>query len=138
MQCTDCLEKLRVRVYEGTLVQECPRCRGFFIEHETLARIAREELEPRSDEERQAAADAALGRSYVGDASTVSARRCSACGELMQRYPYAFSSGVIVDGCSTHGIWLDLGELERIEAWAEADRRGMIRAAARVAGGDGR
>ena len=131
MHCTVCRDRLKVRVYEGTLVQECPGCEGMFVEHETLAKIARDELEPRSEDERLAAAETAAGRRFVGDASDVSARRCCRCNEYMLRYTYAFSSGVIVDGCANHGIWLDRGEVERIEAWAEADRRGMITAASR-------
>jgi Zn-finger nucleic acid-binding protein len=42
----------------------------------------------------------------------------------MRRYIHAYDSGVWVDACSDHGIWLDPGELERLEAMAEAARRG--------------
>lgn len=132
MDCTVCRERLKVRIYEGTFVQSCPSCHGFFVEHETLAKIAREEHAPRDEAELVAAAEASNGRPGATDASTVSVRRCCVCDRVMRRYAYAFSSAVLVDGCDEHGIWLDAGELERIEAWAEADRRGMIAAAARA------
>jgi hypothetical protein len=32
-------------------------------------------------------------------------------------------SGIPIDECSEHGAWLDAGELERIEAYAEGVRR---------------
>lgn len=129
MDCTVCRVKLKVRVHEGALVHGCEACRGFFVAHDTLAKIAREEVAPRGESERRAAADASSGRQRVADASPVSARRCPVCERMMGRFSYAFSSAVIVDGCDQHGIWLDDGELERIEAWAEADRRGMIASA---------
>lgn len=133
MNCTVCRVKLKVRVYEGTFIQECPSCRGLFVEHETLAKIAREETAPRDEEERSAAAAAANGSQAGGplDNSDVSSRRCCVCSRTMSRYPYAFSSAVIVDGCPDHGIWLDEGEIERIEAWAEAERRGMVQGTSR-------
>ena len=131
MNCTVCNVKLKVRVYEGTFVQECPSCRGLFVEHETLAKIAREEIAPREESERSAAAEAASGRPGPTDNSTVTARRCPVCNRTMARYSYAFSSAVIIDGCSDHGIWLDEGEIERIEAWAEAERRGMVQPSSR-------
>jgi Zn-finger nucleic acid-binding protein len=137
MNCTVCRVKLKVRVYEGTLVQECPSCKGLFVEHETLARIARDEIAPRDEDERHAAAEAANGRPGPVDRSPVNSRRCSTCGKTMARYTYAFSSAVVVDGCPEHGIWLDAGEIEQVEAWAEAERRGMIQAASRhIAGYD--
>lgn len=131
MKCTVCNVKLKVRVYEGTLVQQCPSCGGMFVEHDKLAKIARDEVAPREETERTAAAVAANGRPGPEDLSTVSKRRCSACEKVMRRYTYAYSSAVVVDGCQEHGIWLDAGEIERIEAWAEADRRGMIASASR-------
>ena len=131
MNCTVCRVKLKVRVYEGALVQECPSCHGMFVEHETLAKIARDEIAPREEAEREAAAESANGRLGATDLSDVSARRCSSCNRTMARYTYAFSSAVIVDGCPDHGIWLDAGEIERIEAWAEAERRGMIQGVSR-------
>lgn len=44
----------------------------------------------------------------------------------MQRLMYAYDSGVHIDSCKTHGIWLDAGELQRIEAWFEAQQRIMV------------
>jgi len=105
-------------------VRACPGCGGTFLPHSDLAIIAREEGAPRSEAERQAAANAATGRAADDPGAYI--RRCPICRALLRRYVYAFSSGVVVDACEDHGIWLDAGELERIEAWSEADRRGIV------------
>lgn len=39
---------------------------------------------------------------------------CVRCGALMNRKNFAKISGVIMDECRSHGVWLDGGELERI------------------------
>jgi Zn-finger nucleic acid-binding protein len=36
---------------------------------------------------------------------------------------YAYESGIQIDQCSSHGIWLDAGELDRVEAWYEGNER---------------
>ena len=39
---------------------------------------------------------------------------CVRCGKLMNRKNFGRISGVIVDECGAHGVWLDAGEMERI------------------------
>jgi hypothetical protein len=38
----------------------------------------------------------------------------------MERVNYDEASGILVDSCMEHGVWLDGGELSRLETWAEA------------------
>jgi Zn-finger nucleic acid-binding protein len=52
---------------------------------------------------------------------------CPKCGAAMGRMP--LPSGVEIDVCEDHGVWLDVGELERIVQF-QSQRRG--------AGGAGR
>jgi len=39
---------------------------------------------------------------------------CVRCGELMNRKNFSRISGVVIDECSSHGVWLDAGEIEKI------------------------
>lgn len=39
---------------------------------------------------------------------------CVRCGEIMNRKNFARISGVIIDECGDHGVWLDPDELEKI------------------------
>jgi Zn-finger nucleic acid-binding protein len=47
-------------------------------------------------------------------------RKCPVCKELMHRINFGARSGVIVDQCKTHGVWLDSGELKRLLDWKKA------------------
>ncbi len=45
---------------------------------------------------------------------------CPVCGKLMNRVNYGSRSGVVVDSCREHGLWLDAGELKRLLEWTKA------------------
>jgi Zn-finger nucleic acid-binding protein len=54
---------------------------------------------------------------------------CPRCGDLMNRSNYGRISGVLIDSCKPHGMWLDGGEADKIAVFiesgglAEAERR---------------
>ena len=48
---------------------------------------------------------------------------CPDCGKLMNRRSFGQRSGVIVDDCREHGVWLDGGELRRLIRWTQAGGR---------------
>lgn len=39
---------------------------------------------------------------------------CPRCGRYMNRENFSKISGIVIDRCGDHGVWLDSGELERI------------------------
>jgi len=47
-------------------------------------------------------------------------KRCPVCDSMMHRLNYRAVSGVIVDKCHKHGIWLDAGELLQLYEWKKA------------------
>jgi len=46
--------------------------------------------------------------------------KCPVCGNLMNRVNFGARSGIVVDTCNTHGMWLDGGELKRLLDWRKA------------------
>lgn len=48
---------------------------------------------------------------------------CACCGGQMERGRFAASSGVVVDVCPRHGVWLDQGELAHVAAYAASPSR---------------
>ncbi|NVN90855.1 MAG: zf-TFIIB domain-containing protein [Desulfuromonadales bacterium] len=43
--------------------------------------------------------------------------KCPVCSQLMNRVNFGVRSGVIVDRCKAHGVWLDGGELRHLFEW---------------------
>ncbi len=44
-------------------------------------------------------------------------RKCPRCATVMMRRNFGGISGVIIDECSVHGVFLDAGELEALETF---------------------
>ncbi len=49
--------------------------------------------------------------------------KCPDCRQMMHRKSFGRRSGVIVDSCRHHGVWLDGGELAQILKWVAAGGR---------------
>jgi Zn-finger nucleic acid-binding protein len=122
-QCPRCKAPLASRVLGDVSLVECSHCGGFWMAHEAFVRACEEHdsatLVERALGERPAA-------QQVLDLETVHYLKCIACGELMWRKNYGTASGVIIDVCKQHGVWLDARELERILAFVRGG--GLARA----------
>ena len=57
---------------------------------------------------------------------------CLRCDELMVRRNFQGRSGIVIDLCRHHGVWLDHSELERIVAWIRENGPVRARAGYRV------
>lgn len=51
-------------------------------------------------------------------------RDCPRCGQVMRRRNFGTISGVVIDECGRHGVLLDPGELQAIEAFVQAGGAG--------------
>jgi hypothetical protein len=120
-RCPKCESKpklVQVRIGE-TLVEECGRCAGLWVEHRTFERL-------QNDKEEHATI---LGMPAPESARANEAVRyvpCPSCGELMNRLNFARCSGVIIDTCKKDGIWFDADELRQIVAFIEGG--GLVKA----------
>lgn len=96
----------------------CPGGHGAWLQREQLARIARGHDADTTDAQERSA----LRQSDDLPAELVTGRfhDCPVCGDTLRKDDYRYGSGVVIDVCDEHGIWVDSGELERMEAWAEA------------------
>jgi Zn-finger nucleic acid-binding protein len=47
-------------------------------------------------------------------------RKCPMCSERMSHLHFGGNSGVILDRCGTHGVWLEGSELKRLTEWWRA------------------
>jgi Zn-finger nucleic acid-binding protein len=136
-KCPACRGEMHwIRVGDVDLL-ECAACDGTWIEREAFNRLCtqREQL-PAVATQGPATAFAKApavkkaghhGSPGVGAPNVVSGfsrtspttsrvkyRPCPQCGKLMNRQNFARLSGAVVDSCSSHGTFLDRGELHQI------------------------
>ena len=46
--------------------------------------------------------------------------KCPVCHAFMSRINFGYRSGVVIDRCTAHGIWLDSGEITHLLEWKKA------------------
>ena len=119
--CPRCRIKLRtvdLRKSGRFLIERCEQCLGIFFDPGEL----------------EALVEASVSRVYEVDLerlhtlleeetahqAPVNYVPCPVCAELMNRKNYGTRSGVIVDTCKQHGVWLDGGELKQLLKWVKA------------------
>jgi Zn-finger nucleic acid-binding protein len=110
LSCPRCREQMQALRLGATAVRECSACGGLWLDPESLQKLA-DAREQHAD-----VVSVLATRLPVVPATTDVVRYvpCPSCGKLMNRVNFAHSSGVIIDVCRTHGLWLDRGELERL------------------------
>jgi len=128
--CPTCDLPLEPETASGQVFERCAQCCRVYFSHDALQQLLSTHAAPPD----------ARGAGYRRPSpltDSVRYRKCPSCGELMLRQNFRESSGVVVDVCAAHGIWLDRGELATLiefastGAMAEAERRIGERADAR-------
>ncbi len=110
---------LRPTEYEDVTIDVCLHCGGIWLdagELEVLQKTQDSDFRgvPRSELDSVTAAEG------MAQSKDEGMRDCVSCKDPMEKCEYASSSQVMIDRCSKgHGIWLDKGELARLESFYE-------------------
>ena len=93
----------------------CKKCHGRWIPLQTIVNLEKSFKKRREDIQQRATYIA----EFKEDKSPYS--RCPECDNMMQRFNFKKSSGIILDRCHSHGMWFDEGELELLQTfWLHA------------------
>lgn len=117
--CNTTFDNINIGLKERVLVKRCNDCDGVFIMEDILEQLIKREKNER------AKVDYKVLR-FIQDnprqkkETIIRYRRCPICENMMQRINYRAVSGVIVDRCLRHGVWLDGGELRQLFEWKKA------------------
>ena len=106
-QCPRCHKVLDLHTQEGEEYNICPQCSGLWLDRREFRRATRE-----SDVFRKE--NLANGSFHPPLPEAVAYIPCVRCRKMMNRKNFARISGVLIDECGRHGVWLDAGELEKI------------------------
>jgi len=115
--CPDCLtflESIDIGKNSRFIIEKCGRCYGLFFDHHELEKLLEERLDNSYWIDHHKLHSLLQ---YPLHRDRILYRKCPECSKIMQRKNYMNRSGVIMDVCSKHGIWLDAGELKQIQEW---------------------
>jgi Zn-finger nucleic acid-binding protein len=120
MECPRDGSALETKKREGDVeVDECGVCRGMWLDKGELEALQQASAErhlhvddPGSDSVERSINEVAQ--------LTARAAKCPRCGTNMSPRNYGFGSQIVIDTCSAGcGVWLDVGEAERLQAFYE-------------------
>ncbi len=126
LHCPRCVTTVLVgRLIGGVLLDECPTCRGTFVDVSALEGI----LKDRRHTKAQAMLTELVPPGTSGSFAVPNVQpdvqpdgpmyvKCPECHKLMNRRSFALGSGVIVDVCRAHGTWFDKNELSQVVEFA--------------------
>ncbi len=105
--CPRCRIPLELRRKDEIEIDVCPSCNGLWLDRGEFEIMTAESTVYREEKLTKEYSRPALPRKleYIP---------CVRCGKLMVMKNFAKISGVILDECGRHGIWLDSGELDKI------------------------
>lgn len=108
--CPRCHQKLKIIVIEGgggDQAEVCEKCKGLWLDLEEFKRTINPQRIPAEYIE-------CKKLWFKPNTDPVQYIACPRCGRLMNRENFMHISGVMIDRCRDHGVWLDAGELERV------------------------
>lgn len=113
IDCPGCGNPMEVDTERGIEIHRCIACAGLWLDPG--------ELESMVDDPGPTQADLPTLREGMKEVRVATGpvryRKCPRCQHVMARRNYGSHSGVVVDECRQHGMYLDPGEFEAIEAF---------------------
>ena len=105
--CPRCRGPLDVALKGDIEIDICPKCNGIWLDRGEVEVLTAEATVYREEK---------LTKEYSRPPlpEEIAYVPCVRCGKLMVRKNYGLISGVIIDECGRHGVWLDNGEFEKI------------------------
>lgn len=119
--CPACARPLQTGLIEGCRVLYCESCFGVLLRNADFATIVRERAAQRAD------AEPAEPRP-IDPTAFERHLNCPSCSKTMDVHPYYGPGNIVVDTCADCGlIWLDHGELTRVERTSCGRSRSPVR-----------
>lgn len=98
-------------------VDQCPQTGGIWFDHGELEYLLTHQIKSVLRVDEQLLTEIKRDRVMLHDRGYIP---CPDCADFMPTKQYQQGSGVIIDWCRHHGIWLDGGELAHLIEWARA------------------
>ncbi len=114
-RCDVRLKTLDLKLKGKFLIERCDQCLGLFFDPGELEAVLEATVSNVFLIDRSGLDGINLKRQ--SNQYPVSYIKCPVCSQHMHRVNFGVRSGVIIDRCKAHGVWLDGGELRHLMEW---------------------
>ena len=114
-RCDIKLKTINLNQHDRFLIERCTSCFGLFFDPGELEALLEATVKNVFEIDRSRLS--AIISDRKPDQYPIAYIKCPTCLKLMHRVNFGAKSGVVVDRCREHGIWLDGGELRQLFEW---------------------
>ncbi|MFW5443902.1 MAG: zf-TFIIB domain-containing protein [Methylococcaceae bacterium] len=116
--CSTALQTVKLKLDEPIYIENCKTCFGLFfdpgeintlLEH-SVSNVFNINLEHLKN----------INSDRYQKNKKIKYIKCPVCQKFMRRINFGHRSGVIIDRCTSHGVWLDSGEITHLMEWKKA------------------
>lgn len=117
-RCEKAMKTIDLKIGGTFLIERCETCMGMFFDAGELEALIKATVKNVGHVNHKKLKELyALQRH---DEYGISYIKCPVCETVMNRVNFGQRSGVIIDRCPDHGLWLDGGELRHLLEWVKA------------------
>ena len=119
--CPNCdkpLQSIRLKMADALYIERCHSCFGLFFDKGEIELVLRNSVSHVFDINREHIDN--INKDRYRKNQKIRYVKCPECRRHMDRVNFGNRSGVVVDQCFIHGIWLDSGELTHLLEWKKA------------------
>lgn len=117
-ECAQSLQTIQLDAVGALRIERCAGCYGLFFDPGEIEALLDSVVAPVVTVNLALLSNINEDR-YPANAA-VKYLKCPVCQVLMNRVSYGYRSGVIVDQCKSHGVWLDGGQITHLLEWKKA------------------
>lgn len=114
-RCEKNLKTINLKLHGTFLIDRCDQCQGLFFDPGELEALLEATVSNVFLIDKSGLDSINLYR--LPDQYPIAYIKCPVCSQLMNRVNFGTRSGVIIDRCKAHGVWLDGGELRHLFEW---------------------
>jgi len=117
-ECNIAMQTIALDMQPPLQIERCEQCFGLFFDPGEVETLLENVVSPVFAVNRQLLGNINKDR-YQKD-KPVKYLECPVCRNMMNRIAFGHRSGVVVDQCKAHGVWLDGGEITHLLEWKKA------------------
>lgn len=117
-QCDTELQTIGLDLKEPFFIERCTSCYGLFFDPGEIETLLKSSVSNVFNINLEHIDN--INKDRYQKSKKVKYVKCPVCRVLMNRVNYRHRSGVILDQCSSHGIWLNSGEITHLMEWKKA------------------
>lgn len=114
-RCNKKLQTIDLKLKDRFLIERCETCLGLFFDPGELEALLEAAVSNVFEIDRTGLE--AINEQRAVNQYPISYIKCPVCGQLMNRVNFGAKSGVVVNRCKQHGVWLDGGDLRQLMEW---------------------